>query len=87
MTPTSVDIIQDIDNPQEEQLIIKLSDNPTIEDIENAIDQYQADEWAYKSHFICPPYGYLIFVRPTKTSIDWYARMIDNYPDVVFNRA
>jgi hypothetical protein len=87
MKIASKDILPDCENPSQEQLVIKLIDNPSIEDIETIIDEFQAEEWAYKSYFFHSfQVAYVLFVRPIKTEIDWYARLIDNYPDVVFDR-
>lgn len=89
MRIASRDVFPDGFNPSQEQLVIKLIENPSLEDIEGIIDLFQADEWAYKSYFF-PHFqvAYVIFVRPIRTEVDWYAKLIEGgYSEIVFDKA
>lgn len=90
MTITSEDIMIDVDNPSQERLIIKArgSHNYFDDVIVDIIHQRQTEGWNFESRFFhSPQVAYVIFTRPIKLEIDWYARLIEHYPDMLFNRA
>jgi hypothetical protein len=70
-----------------EKMIVIVEPVNCLSEVNPIIEAEEKEDWTWDNDILVGDVAYLMFSRPIKTEVDWYSRLLDHYPDVIFDRA